>query len=91
MINRVKKGQRYELKVKDKYLKAGYAVMRGAASKWFNKLNDAKADLIAINPQIRIISLIQCKKGVISKKEKETILETLKSFEGRYQVITRLE
>ena len=46
MINTHQKGKKYELKVKDVYLDKGYAVIKGAGSKWFNKLNDAKEKIL---------------------------------------------
>ena len=92
IMNRAKKGTRWELKVKDKYLAKGYAVMRGAGSKWFNKLNNAKADLIAINPQLKLVVIINCKHPHKrpSKPEKQAILDDLKAFEGQYVVVGEL-
>ena len=84
MVKAKRKGSRYEYKIRDQYKKKGYYVIRSAGSLGI-------FDLVAINPQTKIICLIQCKAGKLSKKEKESILEVLKAYEGQYTVIGELK
>ena len=79
MINRKRKGSRYELLIANQYRAKGWYVMKSAASLGY-------ADLIAIKPDKSLILLIQCKKGKLSVNAKYKALLPLKALEGYYKV-----
>lgn len=80
MVNTARKGKRYEHYVRHEYLKQGYYCMRSAASK-------GVFDLIAINPDLKLIHVVQCKAGKVSKPEAERIKAEMAKFEGTYDVL----
>ncbi len=84
MINTAGKGRRYEWKIRDKYIAMGYRVFRSRASR-------GAVDLIAINPQTKIICLIQCKASKIYKPEREKIMKEISKFTGNYVVVGVIE
>lgn len=78
-MNNYKRGRDFEQRTKEKYKAQGYTCVRSAASK-------SPFDLVCINPEIKIIALVQCKNSYMSPKESETIKEELRHFEGIYTV-----
>ena len=83
-MTKYQKGAKYEYKTMVEYKEKGYYCIRSAGSHGI-------VDIVAINPHLRIICLIQCKSGKIYKPEKERIMKDLKQFEGNYVVIGELK
>lgn len=87
-MSHVGRGTWWEKKVRDQYRELGYHVTRSAGSKGL-------FDLIAINKQLKLIILIECKHPdrmkKLSKNKKKEILEPLKTFEGQYVVTAELK
>lgn len=75
MMNTAAKGRKYEWKIRKEFESLGYYVIRSAGSK-------GKVDLIAINPDIKEICLIQCKSYKIFKPEEKRILDSLNELTG---------
>lgn len=84
MINRGRKGADYERKIANQLRKAGWAVIRSAASK-------GEFDLIAINKDLKQIKLIQCKRGKLGMTEIMNICQSGHKWQGSYSVTFRLE
>lgn len=68
MVTNYSRGRAKEYRLKDKYTKEGFVVLRTAGSHGF-------ADLIAIHKEKKLIKFIQSKPKKFSKRQKEKLLE----------------
>ena len=74
-----KKGYEKERKLVNRFRDKGCLSFRSAGS-------HSPIDVFALNPESKLINLIQCKPKSMSKKNKDKILEDLKKYEGIYKV-----
>ena len=83
-MNNKGKGIRFEREIVNKAKEAGLIAFRSAASL-------SIIDCVIIDTKKRHICFVQCKRGILPKKEKERILGLLNSLSDEYTVEFRLE
>jgi len=83
-MTRINKGIRFEYKIRDKYLKMGYEVIRSAGSR-------GNFDLIAIHKEKREIIFMQLKRGsklYLSKQKDRYDCKWIKGlFECKFEMV----
>ena len=73
------KGRQKEYRIKKKFEKVGYVCVRAAGS-------HSAFDLVAINPELKIIQLIQCKPNNFNKRAIERMVKQYEQFNGQFNV-----
>lgn len=77
MINLYNKGVRKERRVVNEYRAKGWISFRSAGS-------HSPIDVVAIDPQSRMVKIFQCKGDKMPQSQKDKLYEAFKAFPGQY-------